>query len=282
MKKIGIVCCACVLLGWRVRAEGNGKREGYVDTPKLPSGWHVHDPARPQPPVVTPGKYPGDPPSDAIVLFDGQDVSAWTGIPDKKKNPAGEMLWKVENGALVRTHFGDVQTKQAFGDCQLHIEWQTEARPEGHGQSRCNSGVFLMGLYEIQILDSYENETYADGAAGAIYGQTPSLVNANKKPGEWQYYDVVFRAPRFDKSGKLLSPACMTVFFNGVLIHDHVELMGPTEWRKLAKYRPHPAKLPLRLQDHPGVVRFRNVWIRPLDLGTSDDGMKTDAKKGIR
>lgn len=250
---------------------------GYADTPKLPSGWRVHDIDRPQPDVVAPAASTGGAPSDAIVLFDGTDLSSWTGTrqdnPKKKKyNPQGEALWKVENGYMECTPTGDLHTRKAFGDCQLHVEWRTEVPPKGDSQSRGNSGVFLMGKYEIQVLDCYNNRTYADGSAGCVYGQTPPMVNACRKPGEWQVYDIVFQAPRFDGE-KLASPAYVTVFLNGVLVQHKTKVLGPTSHKKLPVYKPHAARLPLKLQDHNNATRFRNIWIRELDL------MKDDSKQ---
>lgn len=238
---------------------------GYTDTPFLPGGkWRVHDPDRPQPRIVKPGtcsteEMPGKPPSDAIVLFDGQDTFAWVG------RDGGPVGWKVENGYMEVVHgTGNIETRQHFGDCQLHIEWATPNVVEGEGQGRGNSGVFLMGRYEIQVLDSYDNITYADGHAAAIYGQYPPLVNASRGPGEWQTYDIFFVAPRWEK-GTLVSPAYVTVVHNGVLVHHHQAIQGPTGHRRLASYdEPHPPEGPLMLQDHRNPVRFRNIWIREL------------------
>lgn len=249
---------------------------GYTDTPELPSGWRVHDIDRPQPRVVTPGEHPCQAPSDAIVLFDGTDLSAWTGTkqddPKKKKyNPEGQARWKVENGYMECTPTGNLKTKQAFGDCQLHIEWRTANPRAGESQGAGNSGVFFQGRYEVQVLDNFENRTYADGMAGSMYGQTPPLVNALKKPGEWQSYDIVFQAPRFDGE-KLVSPAYMTVFLNGVLLQHKQEILWPTTHKKLNAYKAHGADS-IILQDHNNDTRFRNIWIRELDL------LKTDAKK---
>ena len=243
---------------------------GYDNTPVLPSGWRVHDVDRPQPEVITPGAQVGQAPSDAIVLFDGTDLSAWTGSrqdnPKKKRyNPEGRALWKVENGYMECTPTGDLHTKQAFGDCQFHIEWQTEAPPKGDSQGRGNSGVFMMGMYETQVLDCFENRTYADGSAGCVYGQTPPLVNACRKPGEWQTYAIIFQAPRFDGE-TLVSPAYVTVFHNGILVQHKTEILGPTSHKKLPVYKPHAGKLPIKLQDHNNATRFRNIWIRELDL----------------
>lgn len=248
---------------------------GYSDTPVLPSGWRVHDIARPQPKVVAPAAQPGGAPSDAIVLFDGTDLAQWVGTKQddqkkKKYNPKAEALWKVENGYMECTPTGDVFTKQSFGDCQLHIEWQTENPPNGDSQGRGNSGIFFMGLYETQVLDSYNNRTYADGGAGCVYGQTPPLVNACRKPGEWQVYDIVFQAPRFDGE-KLVSPAYITTFLNGVLVQHKTEILGPTMNKKLPEYKAHAAKLPIKLQDHNNATRFRNIWIRELNLLENTD-----------
>ena len=233
---------------------------GYDDTPFLPgSKYRVHDSNRPQPRVVTPGERLGDPPSDAIILFDGTDLSNWVSSRD-----GGPARWKVENGYMeVVAGTGDIQTKEHFGDCQLHIEWMAPAEVKGESQGRGNSGVFMMGLYEIQVLDCYQNPTYADGTTAAIYGQYPPLVNACRKPGEWQTYDIIWEAPRFE-GDKLIRPAYVTVLHNGIVVHNHVELLGPTGHRTLPKYRPHPPVGPLRLQDHGNPVRFRNIWYRVL------------------
>ena len=235
---------------------------GYTDTPLLPGGkWHVHDPARPRPRVVTPGtastpEQPGRPPSDAIVLFDGKDLSQWT-------SGGGPAKWKVENGCAEVNGTGDVETKEAFGDVQLHLEWAEPTPAQGDSQGRGNSGVFFMSRYEVQILDCFENLTYPDGQTAALYGQFPPLVNACRKPGEWQSYDIVFEAPRFD-GDKLVKPARATVFHNGICVHVAKELLGATQHRAVATYEKHEPKLPLKLQDHGNPVRFRNVWIRPL------------------
>jgi hypothetical protein len=224
--------------------------------------WPVHDPNRPQPPVVTPGPAgpPVVPPSDAVVLFDGRDLSAWR---DAKGGPA---RWKVENGyAEVVAKTGSIKTASGFGDCQLHIEWMAPTPPSGEGQGRGNSGVFLMDTYEIQVLDCYENITYADGMTAALYGQHPPLVNACRKPGEWQTYDIVFRRPRFDKTGKLESPARMTIFHNGILVQDAAELTGPTAHKARPPYAAHADRLPVSLQDHSNPVRFRAIWLRELE-----------------
>jgi hypothetical protein len=220
--------------------------------------WAIHDMDRPPPPVVDPGSA-DRPPSDAIVLIGGKDLSQW-------RMQGGEpAAWKVEPGYVEMVPgAGDLVTTRTFGDCQLHLEWATPSPAKGEGQDRGNSGVFLMGRYELQVLDSYRSRTYADGQAAAIYGQFPPLVNASRAPGEWQEYDVVFRRPRFDGNGRLVSPARMTVFHNRVLVHDNVELVGATAHRGRARYTAHPDRLPLLLQDHGNPIRYRNVWVREL------------------
>ena len=233
---------------------------GYTDTPRLPdSKWRVHDGERPQPRVVTPGAEVGKAPSDAVVLFDGKDLSAWVAAG----GGGGKAGWKVEDGAMVVNGTGSIETREQFGDCQLHLEWAAPSPPEGDSQGRGNSGLFFMGRYEVQILDSFDNKTYPDGQAAAIYGQTPPLVNACRKPGEWQTYDVVFEAPRFERD-QLVRPARVTVFHNGVLVHHAREILGGTAHRALATYAPHPPEGPIQLQDHGNPVRYRNVWVRRL------------------
>lgn len=228
--------------------------------------WKIHDPNRPLPPVIDPGtpstqELPGRPPSDAVVLFDGKDLSKWA----HKDGSAAK--WRVENGyAEVVPKSGYIYTREAFGDCQLHVEFAEPVPPKGESQERGNSGVFLMGLYEIQVLDSYENKTYADGQAAAVYGQYPPLVNASRAPGHWQSYDIIFHGPRFDKEGKLLRPARVTVLHNRVLVQDNVELSGPTAHGARLPYKAHAEKLPLALQDHGDPVHFRNIWIRELKV----------------
>jgi hypothetical protein len=240
---------------------------GYDDTPFIPgSQYRVHDIARPQPRIVTPGTEStpdaaGRAPSDAVVLFGGDDLSGWVG---RDGQPAP---WRVENGYVeVAPRTGDIETREHFGDCQLHLEWATPAEVSGNSQGRGNSGVFLMGRYEIQVLDCHDNPTYADGTAAAIYGQHPPLVNACRRPGEWQSYDIIWTAPRFDGE-RLVSPAYVTMLHNGVLVHNHREVLGLTAHRRSTPYAPHPPTGPLRLQDHGNPTRFRNVWYRPLDDG---------------
>lgn len=231
---------------------------------QIDTRWKIHDPDRPLPTIVTPGTAstqdaPGKAPSDAIVLFDGTSLEQWL------SNDGSTAKWKVENGYFeVVPKTGNIHTKNAFGDCQLHVEFSEPTPPHGESQGRGNSGVFLMSTYEIQVLDSYENKTYADGQAAAVYGQYPPLVNASRPPGQWQTYDIVFRGPRFENNGKLLRPARITVFQNGVLVQDNVEPTGPTEHGERPPYKPGPDKMPLALQDHGQPVRYRNIWLRPL------------------
>lgn len=231
---------------------------GYADTPVLPGQpWKVHDIARPRPAVVTPGPRPGDPPSDAVVLFNGRDLSAWT----SSKGPA---RWKVENGyveCVGRT--GDLISREKFGDAQYHIEWSAPTLIDGDSQWRGNSGVLIMGRYEIQVLDSWDNPTYADGQAGAIYGQWPPLVNPCRRPGEWNVYDIFWQAPKFE-ANKLVKPAYVTVVFNGVLVHHHQDVTGPMAHRAVRQYAPHAPEEPLALQDHDTRPRYRNIWVRRL------------------
>jgi 3-keto-disaccharide hydrolase len=227
-----------------------------------PGDWPQHSMERPVPPVVDPGPgaLPVPPPHDAVVLFDGHSLGNWTSAT------GGPAKWTVRDGYFeVAPGTGSIQTQQGFGDAQLHVEWASPAPASGEGQDRGNSGVYLMGLYEVQVLDSYGNRTYADGQAAAIYGQYPPLVNASRAPGVWQSYDIVFRRPRFGADGHVISPAIMTVFHNGVLVQDHVELTGPTAHQQRPPYQAHADRLPISLQDHGHRVRYRNTWIRNLE-----------------
>jgi len=211
-----------------------------------------------KPPVIKPGKRMKAP-SDAVILFKKRkDINNWT---SRTGEPAE---WKTSCRKMITSRTGNILTKQVFGDCQLHVEWRTPRKVVGNGQGRGNSGVYLQTLYEVQVLDSYENETYYNGQAGAIYKQSSPLVNASRKPGKWQHYDIVFRAPRFNEDGSLKSPAVLTVFHNGVLIQDHFELKGPSIYAGYPKYTPHEEKKPLLLQDHGNPVSYRNIWIREL------------------
>ncbi len=237
---------------------------GYDDTPILPgTNWHVHDGNRPQPPLVTPGEFstqqaPGAPPADAVILFDGTDLSGW------ERRDGGEAGWKVEDGYMeVVPGTGYIRSKQQFGDCHLHVEFRCPDEIKGESQGRGNSGVFLMGQYEIQVLDGHDNPTYADGTTGAIYGQYPPLANACRKPGEWNVYDIIWEAPRFE-GDDLARPAYVTVILNGIVLHHHRELRGVTSHKVVTEYEPHGSVGPLDLQDHGDLVRFRNIWYRPL------------------
>lgn len=259
---------ASCLTAQDAKKKGRTAPEGYSDTPVLPGQkWRVHDIARPKPPMVTPAPIdrPGAPPSDAIVLFDGKDLSKWTARgKGKQRGTEVQPGWKVENGYMeVVGGAGDLVSKDKFGDIQLHLEWWTPPNSPDSSQWKGNSGVMLMGRYEIQILDSVNNPTYADGQAGAIYGQWPPLVNPARKAGEWQVYDLVFEAPRFN-GDKVVKPAYVTLFFNGVLVHNKQEILGPVAHRKYNLYSPHPPEEPLVLQDHDVTVRFRNIWVRRL------------------
>jgi hypothetical protein len=221
--------------------------------------YFVHDPNRPRPPVMTPPAQFGQPPADAIILFDGKDLSQW------EKEGGSEAKWKIEKDYMEAVaKAGSIRTKKPFGNCQLHIEWQSPEKVTGSSQGRGNSGIFLMSRYELQVLDSYENETYADGQAASIYGQYPPLVNVCRKPGEWQSYDVSFLRPIFDESGKCIRPARITMLHNGVVVQNNIEIQGATAHKQKAAYSRHEDKLPISIQDHGNPVRFRNIWIREL------------------
>ena len=227
--------------------------------------WAVHDETRPQPKAVAPGRpgtqdRPAAPPADATVLFDGKDLSKWTDVG------GGPAKWKVAGGCVEAAKgTGDIQTREAFGSCQLHLEFASPAPPQPGAKFPGNSGAFLMGLYEVQVLDSYRNtKAYADGQAGAIYGQAPPLVNPSRPAGQWQTFDIIFHRPRFDAAGKVLRAATITVLHNGVLVQDHFRIQGATAHKRRATYGRHADKLPLRLQQHGSAVRFRNIWVRPI------------------
>lgn len=220
--------------------------------PKLTEVWE------PVPPIITPGDN-NAPPSDALVLFDGSNFDEWEGIK------TSDVKWDLDDGAMtVVKKTGNIRTKKAFGSCQLHIEWRTPSEVKGEGQGRGNSGIFFQERYEVQVLDSYENVTYSNGQAGSIYKQFIPLVNACKKPGEWQTYDIIFDAPVFNEDGSVKSPAYVTVIQNGVIIQNHVELKGSTAFIGEPSYESHKAKEPLQLQDHGDAVSYRNIWVREL------------------
>ncbi len=241
------------------KVESKNPNRQYVDTDT--GRWLIHDTNRPAPPVITPDE-PGKPFTDVITLFNGNDLTGWT---DKKGEPS---KWIVRDGVMESVKgSGPIKTEQEFGSCQLHIEFKTPTPVKGSGQGRGNSGVFIMDEYEIQVLDSYDNFTYPDGQCGALYGQAVPLVNASLRPGQWQSYDILFHRPIF-KDGKVERKARFTVFHNGILIHDNVELKGGTQWRgphKISDYdTTHPDKAPISLQDHGNPVKFKNIWIRKL------------------
>lgn len=246
-------------------------RPGFTDTPLLPGGkWRVHDADRPAPATVAPAAQPGGAPADAVVLFDGRSLDAWKA--DRKP-------WTVANGAMtIPKDAGPLTTKQSFGDVQLHLEFRSPNPPTRTSQDRGNSGIWFMERYEIQILDGYQNPTYADGTVGAVYGWKPPLVNASRRPGEWQSYDVIFERPRFGADGKLVRPAYITAFLNGVLVQNHTPMLGTTIWRKVASYQAHPDAAPIQLQDHDSPVSFRNIWVRPLPAGAVGQTLQGDAQ----
>jgi hypothetical protein len=244
-------------------ASAGDDTRGYNDTPQIiGQKWRVHDMARPRPVKVVPGALTASavPPSDAIILFDGKDLSQW-----KSEGHNGETQaprWRLGQGYFeITPDSGRLVTRQSFGDCQLHVEWMIPESVTGKGQGRGNSGVELMTRYEIQVLETNENLTYADGGAGAIYGVWPPLVNPARPQGQWNVYDIFFEAPVFD-GDKVVKRANVTVMFNGVLVQNHKEFLGTTTWRANGVYQPHPAEQPLSLQDHHQFVRYRNIWIR--------------------
>ena len=279
---VGVV----VLLAATVRA-APAEPSFYGDPPDENHPWAVHDPHRPQPKAVTPGTFsmpeqPGKPPSDAVILFDGTDLSKW----EADKAEGGPTKWIVKDGAMECTPgSGYIRTKEKFGDCQLHVEWAAPKKVEGNSQGRGNSGIFPMGLAEIQVLDNYDNPTYADGFAGAYYGVSPAMANALRPPGEYQVVDIVFRRPVY-KDGKVLDPGYVTVLMNGVLVQDHAMLEGPGGHMGRSKPRPFPEAGPLKLQDHGNPVRFRNIWYRPLPPraveGSTDGYLTTEAAMAKR
>jgi Domain of Unknown Function (DUF1080) len=245
---------------------------GYKGTPMIPgSPYNVHQGDRPQPRIVTPApsfSHGAVAPSDAVVLFDGTDLSKW----QRGGRGGGEPQWVIKDGYMeVVRRGGAIRTKDKFADFQLHLEFATPSNVQGSGQGRGNSGVMINGMYEVQVLDSYQNTTYPDGQAGAIYGQTPPLVNASKPPGEWQTYDIIFESPRWDEAGQLIKKANVTVIHNGAVLHHKREYIGMTDGiggvrhTDLGEYRqPHPPEMYIELQDHSNPVRYRNIWIRSI------------------
>jgi 3-keto-disaccharide hydrolase len=275
---LGMIACHCPAQ----TADGPGERiEGFTDTPMLPGGsWHQHDPNRPQPPVVTPGasfSLGAGPPSDAEVLFDGKDLSKWEGGPEQNPNWKGQdASWKVRDGyvEVAPPNGNDIRTRDRWSDFQLHVEWATPDPPTGHGQARGNSGILINDMYEIQVLDSYHDKTYPDGLAGALYGQMPPLVNPSKPPGQWQTYDIIWESPRWNDKGELTQKACVTVIYNGVVVQHRKEFIGRTEgigdgvaYKAKPFYQQHDPAVFIQLQNHhSNPVRFRNIWIRDLNL----------------
>ena len=254
---VGVLLAAAAAMGLGMQQEPTG----YQDTPMQPNGkWHIHDGTRPQPPVVTPaGPVTTPPPPDALVLLGKDaDLSQW-----QMRQGGGPVTWTMSGGVLS-TGKGNIATKRDdFTDFQLHVEFATPVKVESNSQGRGNSGVFLLGVFEIQVLDSWHNVTYPDGQAAAMYGQFPPLVNASRPPGEWQSYDIVFTAPRFE-GDKLTRPAIVTVLHNGILVHDATPFWGPTAHKMINPYTPSTAKGPIALQDHGNPLHYRNIWIRPL------------------
>ena len=255
--RLSLLLPALLLAPAALTAQGNPN-----PVPSDPSPWPQHSMDRPRPPIVTPGAFvSAPPPSDAIVLMDGRNLDRW-----RSADSAGPARWKVTGGYVeIAPGTGGIATRDSFGDVQLHVEWKAPVPAVGESQHRGNSGVFFMGTYEVQILDTYHNDTYPDGMAGGFYGQFPPLVNPIRPPTEWNSYDVVFHRPHFDATGKVTSPARMTVFFNGVLVQDDQALIGPTSHGRRAPYEAHPDRLPIELQDHEFKDRFRNIWVRRLE-----------------
>ena len=240
-------------LGLVILAAGAASGQVKIDSAKLTEVWN------PVPKIITPGLSSSSAPSDAIVLFDGKSTSAWKGEDGK------DIKWKVaDNSLTVAAGTGTIITKEGFGDMQLHVEWRTPAEVKGNGQGRGNSGIFMMGRYELQVLDNYNNPTYSNGQAGSIYKQLIPLANACRKPGEWQTYDVVFMAPRFNQDGTVKIPATVTVIHNGVLVQNHATLVGSTQYIGISSYQKHGDKESIILQDHGNPTSFRNIWVRNL------------------
>ena len=264
MQKHLFIAAGVLLISNSCHSQQKPSPVGYTDTPLIPgTSWHVHDPSRPHPKIVTPAatfSHNAGAPSDAIVLFDGKDLSKW------RSDKGAAAAWKVENGYMeVTPKAGNIFTREEFSDFQLHFEFATPEKVKGNSQGRGNSGVFIHGIYEVQVLDSSENITYADGQLGSLYGQYPPLANPSKKPGEWSSYDVIFEGPRFDAEGKITRKAAVTVIVNGVVLQHKKEYMGTTKHKEVADYKNVKAtRGPIGLQDHGDLMRFRNMWLRPL------------------
>jgi hypothetical protein len=259
-----VIVSGSAIQGAAEKPEKKPEVRQYVETDT--GRWLIHDMNRPAPPVIKPGTastpdQSGKAPSDAIVLFDGTDLSQWT---DTKGNPT---KWVMGDGYMECVKgSGYIQSKRKFGSCQLHVEFATPSKVKGNSQERGNSGVFLMANYEVQVLDSYNNKTYPDGQCAALYGRAVPLVNACRPPGHWQSYDIIFHRPIF-KGNKIIRKPTFTVLQNGVLVQDHVELQGGTGWKgphAISDFKPHEDRLPIMLQDHGNPVRYRNIWIREL------------------
>jgi hypothetical protein len=269
-RKLALGAATLLLVAVGPAQETDESIDGFRDTPMLPgSKWHLHDPDRPQPRVVTPGASFSEgaaAPSDAEVLFDGKDLSKWQTAQGQ------DAAWRVADGYLETGRGGGIRTRGKWADFQLHVEWSAPAPPRGSGQGRGNSGILFNGFYEVQVLDSFKAKTYPDGQAASIYGQSPPLVNASKPPGAWQTYDIVFESPRWSEKGEVVKKACVTVIHNGVVVQNHYELVGATDgisrevpWKSLSKYpAPHAPEVFVELQDHNNPVRYRNIWIRAL------------------
>ncbi len=260
---------AAPVFGAETPRDGSESIDGFRDTPMIPgTRWHLHDADRPQPRVIIPGatfSQNAPPPSDAEILFDGTNLAKW------RDSQGGDATWLVRDGYVETGRGGGIRTRGTWPDFQLHVEWATPKPPHGSGQARGNSGILINGMYEVQVLDSYDAKTYPDGQAAAIYGQRPPLVNASKPPGEWQTYDIIFESPRWNEKQELIKKACVTVLHNGVVVHHRYEFTGGTDgirrevpWKTLAKYTPHAPEVFIALQDHNNPVRYRNIWIRPL------------------
>ncbi len=266
-RSISLAMASCSLLALTANSE---PIDGFKDTPMEADGqWHVHDPDRPQPRVVTPGEnfsQNAPAPSDAEILFSGTDLSKW------ETGDGQDAKWNVRDGYVETQRGGGIRTRGKWADFQLHVEFSEPNPPQGSSQGRGNSGILINNMYEVQVLDSYQAKTYADGQCAAIYGQSPPLVNASKPPGAWQTYDIIFESPRWNEKSELTKKAMITVIHNGVVVQNHYELAGMTDginslvpWKSLSKYPPpHAPEVFIELQDHNNPVRFRNIWIRTL------------------